>query len=109
MDALLLSSLLLSLGPPVGAGDFARARFGRMALGESDESGRRRPVPTGEEFAVAADTVVIAIGYGGDAVNGADLVVTALADGRRAAAAIERYLESLPRPRPSQIIGLKTR
>jgi len=33
---------------------------------------------------------------GGDNVNGADLVVTALADGRRAAAAIHEYLETLP-------------
>ena len=33
---------------------------------------------------------------GGDNVNGADLVVTALADGRRAAAAIHEYLQSLP-------------
>ncbi|HLZ71692.1 MAG TPA: NADPH-dependent glutamate synthase [Dehalococcoidia bacterium] len=32
---------------------------------------------------------------GGDNVNGADLVVTALADGRRAAAAMHRYLASL--------------
>ena len=32
---------------------------------------------------------------GGDNVNGADLVVTALADGRRAASAIHEYLESL--------------
>jgi NADPH-dependent glutamate synthase beta subunit-like oxidoreductase len=31
---------------------------------------------------------------GGDNVNGADLVVTALADGRRAAEAIHRYLQS---------------
>jgi len=35
---------------------------------------------------------------GGDNVNGADLVVTALADGRRAAAAIHTYLESLAAP-----------
>lgn len=34
---------------------------------------------------------------GGDNVNGADLVVTALADGRRAASAIHAYLMSLPR------------
>jgi glutamate synthase (NADPH/NADH) small chain len=109
------------------SGGVARVRFGRMALGEPDESGRRRPVPTGEEFAVEADTVVIAIGYhadeelvesahvdhhkdlvavhsetfetsrkgvfaGGDCVNGADLVVTALADGRRAAEAIHAFL-----------------
>jgi glutamate synthase (NADPH/NADH) small chain len=33
---------------------------------------------------------------GGDNVNGADLVVTALADGRAAAAAIDAYLQSLP-------------
>ena len=35
---------------------------------------------------------------GGDNVNGADLVVTALADGRRAAAAIHEYLDSLAAP-----------
>ena len=34
---------------------------------------------------------------GGDNVNGADLVVTALADGQRAAAAIERYLRKHPK------------
>lgn len=33
---------------------------------------------------------------GGDNVNGADLVVTALADGRRAAEAIEAYMATLP-------------
>ncbi len=33
---------------------------------------------------------------GGDNVNGADLVVTALADGRRAADAIDAYLNTLP-------------
>jgi glutamate synthase (NADPH/NADH) small chain len=32
---------------------------------------------------------------GGDNVNGADLVVTAMADGRRAAIAIHNYLDSL--------------
>jgi glutamate synthase (NADPH/NADH) small chain len=108
-------------------GRAARVHFARMALGEPDASGRRRPVPTGEEFAVDASTVVVAIGYhadeefveqaavrherdlvvidpetgrtnrpgvfaGGDAVNGADLVVTAVADGKRAAASIHAYL-----------------
>ena len=105
----------------------------RMRLGDPDESGRRRPEPVpGSEFAVPADTVVLAIGYnadefleettpglhtdkrshliriqedfstsrkgvfaGGDNVNGADLVVTALADGRRAAEAIHGYLQTL--------------
>jgi NADPH-dependent glutamate synthase beta subunit-like oxidoreductase len=39
-------------------------------------------------------------------VNGADLVVTALADGRRAAEAIDRYLDSLPKKGASSIVGL---
>ncbi len=109
-------------------GSIERVQFSRTELGEPDESGRRRPVPTGEEFSVEADTVVIAIGYGidqdlpeaaevdvedwrvaidsetgetnrpgvfagGDCVNGADLVVTAMADGRKAAVAIDSYLK----------------
>jgi len=125
-------------------GRIGSVTFARMQLGEPDESGRRRPVPTGEEFTVEADTVVVAIGYGtddeivrnadgietdqwsnvavnqetfstsrpgvfagGDCVNGADLVVTALADGRRAAAAIDKYLDGLPAKKPkSAITGL---
>ena len=109
----------------------------RMALGEPDESGRRRPIPVPHsEFIIPADTVAIAIGYnadptikeaapgvatnrwnlvevhpdtymttrpgvfaGGDNVNGADLVVTALADGRRAAQAIDAYLATLAEAR----------
>ena len=112
---------------PGADGAVARVQFERMRLGEPDESGRRRPEPTGEQFTVEAGTVVVAIGYradeelsddaevqherglvvidqatgrtnrpgvfaGGDCVNGADLVVTALADGRRAAEAIHAYL-----------------
>jgi glutamate synthase (NADPH/NADH) small chain len=110
-------------------GRVQRVRFQRMELGELDDSGRPRPVPIiGSEFEVAADTVVIAIGYkverllfqstsdlaatdwgtvvadesgrtsrpgifaAGDNVRGADLVVTALADAKRAADAIDRYL-----------------
>jgi len=111
----------------------------RMALGEPDETGRRRPIPIPHsEFVIPCDTAAIAIGYnadpiikdaapgvrtnrwnlveidpetgmttrpgvfaGGDNVNGADLVVTALADGRRAARAIDEYLQSLP-PRRAQ-------
>ena len=34
----------------------------RMQLGEPDESGRRRPVPTGALFTIEADTVLTAIG-----------------------------------------------
>ncbi len=135
----LAAPLRFEAGPD---GHVASVQFARMELGEPDESGRRRPVPTGEEFTVAADTVVIAIGYGaddevvsdadgieterslvavntetfettrpgvfagGDCVNGADLVVTALADGRRAATTIDSYLATLPRKRPSSITGL---
>ena len=139
----LAAPLRIEAGPD---GRAARVSFARMALGEPDESGRRRPVPTGEEFVVEAETVVIAIGYGpdeevarsaegiatrrgalvdvdpetfetsrrgvfagGDCVNGADLVVTALADGRRAAEAIDRYLDSLPKQGGSSIVGLQTR
>jgi glutamate synthase (NADPH/NADH) small chain len=114
-------------------GKVAGVECQRMALGEPDESGRRRPIPVPHsEFVIDADTVAVAIGYnadpiikdaapgvetnrwnlvevnketfmttragvfaGGDNVNGADLVVTALADGRRAASAIHDYLESL--------------
>jgi glutamate synthase (NADPH/NADH) small chain len=114
-------------------GSVRSVRFERMELGEPDESGRRRPVPiVGSEFEMAADLVVIAIGYkveklvfqttpdlaatewgtietdeegrtsregvfaAGDSVRGADLVVTALADARRAAEAIDRYLAAKP-------------
>lgn len=56
----------------------------RKALIEIDRSGRTsRP----------------GVFAGGDNVNGADLVVTALADGRRAAAAIATYLDTLPAKR----------
>ncbi len=34
----------------------------KMELGEPDESGRRRPIPTGETFELDADVVVVAIG-----------------------------------------------
>ena len=34
----------------------------RMELGDPDDSGRRRPVPTDEEFSLDVDIVVVAIG-----------------------------------------------
>lgn len=101
----------------------------RMELGESDESGRRSPVPVlGSEFEIEADTVIMALGTspnpliskttfglettrkgglvadgdgattrpgifaGGDAVTGAATVILAMGAGRKAAAAIHRYL-----------------
>jgi glutamate synthase (NADPH/NADH) small chain len=103
----------------------------RMELKAADASGRARPVPVpGSETEIAADTLVVAIGYrveeslveatpgveatrlgtvvvaedgatgrpgvfaAGDCVRGADLVVTAVADARSAADAIDRYLKS---------------
>ena len=37
-----------------------------MELGEPDASGRRRPVPTGEQFTLEVDSVIAAIGQGAD-------------------------------------------
>jgi glutamate synthase (NADPH/NADH) small chain len=122
----------LKILPAPDAERVLAVRFERMELGDADESGRRRPVPVpGSEHDVAADTVIVAVGYdvddllfettpglresrwgaveadergatsrpgifaAGDNVRGADLVVTALADARRAAAAIDDYLRSL--------------
>lgn len=103
----------------------------RMALGEPDASGRRRPEPIpGSEHVLEADTVIVAIGNepnplvprstpyllttrtgnivvdpatqrtslegvfaGGDIVLGAATVILAMGEGRRAAKAIERYLD----------------
>ena len=103
----------------------------RMALGEPDASGRRRPEPIpGSEFEIACEMVVVAIGTrsnplltasepdlalnqwgyitvdengmtsipgvfsGGDIVRGAATVILAMGDGKRAAAAIDRYLRA---------------
>jgi NADPH-dependent glutamate synthase beta subunit-like oxidoreductase/coenzyme F420-reducing hydrogenase delta subunit/Pyruvate/2-oxoacid:ferredoxin oxidoreductase delta subunit len=47
-----------------GDGKVQRARFVKMALGEQDSSGRRRPVPiSSSEFELDADAVILAIGY----------------------------------------------
>ncbi len=101
----------------------------KMALGEPDASGRRRPVPIpGSEFTLEVDSVIVAIGQrpelsfisegsdlavewgnivadtatlqtnmqgvfaGGDCVTGAATAVEAIAAGRKAALAIDRYL-----------------
>ncbi len=50
-----------------------------------------KTVRVDEEF----QTTRIGVFAGGDNVNGADLVVTAMADGRRAAIAIDNYLKEL--------------
>ena len=62
-----------------GNGKVERLVCERMQLGEPDASGRRSPVPTGEEFVLEVDNVIAAIGQG---VNFAD-VPGELHDGRR--------------------------
>ena len=106
-----------------------KIRFQRMALGEPDASGRRKPVPiAGSEFELECDTAIIAIGQrpnpiiqkttgglatgrhgviiaddsgktnldkvyaGGDSIRGGATVLLAMKDGKRAAAAINKYL-----------------
>ena len=54
----------------------------RMVLGEPDASGRRRPVPTGERFTIAADTVLTAIGESAE-LDGLPADVTTSASGMR--------------------------
>jgi glutamate synthase (NADPH/NADH) small chain len=92
--------------------------FDRLRLGETDARGRHALEPTGQRFMLLADTVVAAIGQaaqpellewgidldesgrtslphvyaGGDVVNGGASVVQAVAEGRRAARAIEEDL-----------------
>ncbi len=52
----------------IGKTRVERVRFARTALGEPEESGRRRPVPLeGSEFDLEADAVILAIGYAPDA------------------------------------------
>jgi len=112
-----------------GNGRAEALRCQRMALGEFDSSGRRRPVPIeGSEYDLRSDFVISAVGQsvdstafegasdierrrggtvvankslatsmpgvfaGGDCVTGADTVIGAIAQGKQAAIAIDRYL-----------------
>ena len=43
-------------------GDVRGLLVERMELGEPDERGRRKPVPTGDRFEVECDTVIVALG-----------------------------------------------
>jgi 2-oxoacid:acceptor oxidoreductase gamma subunit (pyruvate/2-ketoisovalerate family) len=81
---------------------------GRMKLGdETDASGRPKPVPTGEEFTVDVDRVVLALGQsadhsllvenesvfiGGDFAANEGTVASAIGSGRRAAFRIHHLL-----------------
>jgi len=55
---LFLASPIEVYGEEIVAG----AKLEKMALGEVDKSGRRRPVPTGETFDIDCDTMIMAIG-----------------------------------------------
>jgi putative selenate reductase len=91
----------------------------KMKLGEPDESGRRRPVKIeGSDFDMAFDTIISAIGQqvrvdfmdapvpvggvfknimvGGDALHGPFNIITAIADGKKAAHSILGALQSAP-------------
>ncbi|MGZ3586542.1 MAG: FAD-dependent oxidoreductase [Candidatus Limnocylindrales bacterium] len=113
-------------------GNVTGVEFQRMAMGEPDASGRRRPEPVaGTEFVIDCDRVLLAIGQGpdlrwlergadgisaskqrrlaadavtfatgrpgvfgtGDVRVGAATVVEAVAEGRRAAYAMDAYLK----------------
>jgi formate dehydrogenase major subunit len=74
-----------------GNGRAERLVCERMRLGDPDASGRRSPVPTGEEFALEVDNVIAAIGQG---VNFTD-VPAELHDGRRMKVD-ENYATPLP-------------
>jgi NADPH-dependent glutamate synthase beta subunit-like oxidoreductase len=92
----------------------------RTELKDADASGRRKPVPVeGSEFVLKADSIILALGQqadyevlgsyamdreslgtteknvfvAGDFVNGPTTVVEAMASGKRAAEAVEQYLE----------------
>ena len=98
----------------------------KAELGDPDESGRRRPVPTeGSEHIIPCDTSVIAISQqpdasvpgpkrdntgcvmvdddmatdipgvfaGGDLIRGSDMAVSAVFDGKKAAFAIDAYIQ----------------
>jgi heterodisulfide reductase subunit A-like polyferredoxin len=68
----------------------------RMALGEPDESGRRRPVPIqGSEFEIKADTVLLAIGSGPDHCL-ADASPSLFADKRGNIAADHHCITQIP-------------
>jgi NADPH-dependent glutamate synthase beta subunit-like oxidoreductase/Pyruvate/2-oxoacid:ferredoxin oxidoreductase delta subunit len=47
-----------------GQRHIAGLKLEKMALGEEDASGRRRPVPTGEFFEIQCDGMIVAIGEG---------------------------------------------
>ena len=95
-----------------GNGKVSGVKMVRTEMGEPDAKGRRRAeIVAGSEHIVPADAVIMAFGFrphnmewlakhsnpkifaGGDIVRGSDLVVTAIAEGRKAADGIMNWLE----------------
>ncbi|MCD6250298.1 MAG: FAD-dependent oxidoreductase [candidate division Zixibacteria bacterium] len=124
-------------------GHLTGLEFVRNELGDTDSSGRRRPVPIkGTEDVIELDTLIVAIGEdsgvdaigparlsgvettmrntvkvdsstlltnrqgvfaAGDVVTGPNTVVDAIADGKKAAVMIERYLKNQPMLQPTEV------
>jgi heterodisulfide reductase subunit A-like polyferredoxin len=116
----------------------------KMELGESDSSGRRRPIPVkGSDFIIPADTMIAAVAQapeisfldeshglevtpkgtfavdpltlatnrpgvfaGGDVARGPWILIQAIADGRRGALSIDRYLRGVSLLTPREQIPL---
>jgi NADPH-dependent glutamate synthase beta subunit-like oxidoreductase/Pyruvate/2-oxoacid:ferredoxin oxidoreductase delta subunit len=109
-----------------GQRHIAGLKLEKMALGEEDASGRRRPVPTGEFFEIQCDGMIVAIGEGtkvddlppfishqggvvgtdemghttapkffagGDIMDIPHTVTHAIGSGKRAAIAIDRFIQ----------------
>jgi formate dehydrogenase major subunit len=74
-----------------GSGKVERLVCERMRLGDPDTSGRRSPIPTGEEFTLEVDSVIAAIGQGVDFAD----VPGELHDGKRMEVD-ENYATPLP-------------
>ncbi len=74
-----------------GAGRVERLVCQRMELGAPDASGRRQPVPTGETFVLAVDTVIAAVGQQVDLSE----LPEAVHDGRRVRVD-EHYATAIP-------------
>jgi len=127
-EGVLIRTLVAPIEIIEAAGVVKAMRLIRCELGETDESGRRSPVPIeGTEFFVELDTIIAAISEqpdtvgleglrltkrntlevnpdsflsdrpgvfgGGDVVRGPNTVIGAIADGKKAAVLIERYLK----------------
>jgi len=143
-EGVVLEFLVSPVAVEVRGGRVVGVRCQRMALGEPDESGRRRPYPVvGSEFVIEADAMIAAVAQapeisflspdhglevtsrgtfavdkrtlatnrpgvfvGGDAHRGPGILIEAIADGRRGALSIDRYLRGVPLLTPREEVPL---